>query len=96
MRDTNTFKSQEFNKKLNGMDESADAATRFPEWRAFDGANERFVRTPAESRLAPPVLVRTTPVGPFAIVFPELTAGARGGTRACSGDASRSVHSERA
>jgi len=49
----------------------------YPEWRPFDGANERFARTPAESRLAPPVLLRTTPGGPFAIVFPTAGEAAR-------------------
>ena len=39
------------------MDEFADTAARYPEWRPFDGANGRFVRTPAESRLPPPVLL---------------------------------------
>lgn len=44
---------------------------RCADWRPFDGANERFMRTPADSRLAPPVLVRRTPAGPFTIVFGE-------------------------
>ena len=57
------------------MDECADAATRFPDWRPFDGANERFVRTPADSRLPAPVFVKATPAAPASIVFPPA-AGA--------------------
>ena len=39
------------------MDEFEDTATRYPDWRPFDSANERFVRTPADSRLPPPVIL---------------------------------------
>jgi hypothetical protein len=39
------------------MDECEYIATRYPDWRPFDGANERFVRTPADPRLPPPVIV---------------------------------------
>ena len=53
-----------------------ECSERFPDWRPFDGANERFVRTPADSRLAAPVLVRT-PGGPFTIVFPQAGEPAR-------------------
>jgi hypothetical protein len=48
-----------------------ERSERYCDWRPFDGANERFVHTPADSRLAPPVLVRRTPAGPFTIVFGE-------------------------
>ncbi len=53
-----------------------ERSERFPDWIPFDGANARFVRTPADSRLAPPVLVRI-PGGPFTIVFPEAGEPAR-------------------
>ena len=39
------------------IDEYEDTATRYPDWRPFDSANERFVRTPADSRLPPPVIL---------------------------------------
>lgn len=39
------------------MDEFEYTATRYRDWRPFDSANERFVRTPADSRLAPPVIL---------------------------------------
>jgi hypothetical protein len=54
-----------------------ERSERFPDWIPFDGANARFVRTPADSRLAPPVLVRETPRGPFTIVFPQAGEPAR-------------------
>ena len=38
-------------------DEYEDTATRYPDWRPFDRTNERFVRTPAESRLSCPVIL---------------------------------------
>lgn len=59
------------------MDKSTDTAARFPDWRPFNCANERFVRTPADSRLAPPMLVRETSAGPFKIVFPPAGEPAR-------------------
>jgi hypothetical protein len=39
------------------IDELAYIATHYPDWRPFDSANERFVRTPADSRLPPPVIL---------------------------------------
>ena len=39
------------------MDGCEDIAARYPEWIPFDGANARFVRTPADSRLPPPVIL---------------------------------------
>ena len=39
------------------MDECEDVAARYPDWIPFDGANERFMRTPADSRLPAPVLL---------------------------------------
>ena len=39
------------------MDEFDYAASRYPDWRPFDSANERFMRTPADSRLPPPVIL---------------------------------------
>jgi hypothetical protein len=39
------------------MDECKDTAARYPDWIPFDGANARFVRTPADSRLPPPVIL---------------------------------------
>lgn len=39
------------------MDECQDTAARYPDWIPFDGANARFVRTPADSRLPPPVIL---------------------------------------
>lgn len=39
------------------MEEFDDTATHYPEWIPFDRANARFVRTTAEPRLPPPVLV---------------------------------------
>ena len=39
------------------IDEFDYTAMRYPDWRPFDSANERFVRTPADSRLPPPVLL---------------------------------------
>ena len=39
------------------IDEYEDTATRYPDWRPFDRTNERFVRTPADSRLPPPVIL---------------------------------------
>jgi len=39
------------------MDEFEDTASRYPDWIPFDGANERFVRTPADSRLPAPVIL---------------------------------------
>ena len=34
-----------------------DTTTRYPEWIPFDCANARFMHTPVESRLPPPVIV---------------------------------------
>ena len=39
------------------MDECEDTAAPYPDWIPFDGANERFMRTPANSRLPPPVIL---------------------------------------
>ena len=39
------------------IDEYEDTATRYPDWRPFDSGNERFVRTRADSRLPPPVIL---------------------------------------
>ena len=41
------------------IDEFDYRAARYPDWRPFDSANQRFVRTPADSRLPPPVILAT-------------------------------------
>ena len=39
------------------MDECQSTSTDYPDWIPFDSANARFVRTPADSRLPPPVIL---------------------------------------
>ena len=39
------------------MDECEDRVRCYPEWRPFDNTNERFMHTPTDSRLPPPVML---------------------------------------
>jgi hypothetical protein len=39
------------------MEELDGTTTHYPDWYPFDGTNEKFIRTPAEPRLPPPVIL---------------------------------------
>ena len=65
------------------MEECESTSTDYPEWIPFDGANARFVRTPADSRLPAPVLIKATPAAQASIVLPPVAQGRGARKRQC-------------